>query len=118
MSVFASKKIRWGIGVLMVFALLGSVVFYYQTALAAAQLTITPITWNIIGLDSNKVTDGPNQFPVGARVCNTGDATATNVTSNFVWDNTPSPNYIELRTDSLEAYTGTNAIATLLFAAK
>ncbi len=55
-------------------------------AFAAASLSITPITWNIIGLDSNNVNVGPNHFPVGARVCNTGDAPATNVTSAFVWD--------------------------------
>ena len=49
-------------------------------------LTITPITWGVIGLDSNNVNDGPNLFPVGARVCNTGGDPATNVTSTFVWD--------------------------------
>jgi uncharacterized repeat protein (TIGR01451 family) len=54
-------------------------------ALADASLTIIPITWNVIGLDSNDVNVGPNHFPVGARVCNTGDAPATNVTSAFVW---------------------------------
>ncbi len=53
---------------------------------AAANLTISPLTWNIVGLDSNNVNAGPNHFPVGARVCNTGDAPATNVTSAFVWD--------------------------------
>jgi uncharacterized repeat protein (TIGR01451 family) len=56
------------------------------SAFADASLSITPITWNIIGLDSNNVNVGPNHFPVGARVCNTGDAPATNVTSAFVWD--------------------------------
>src|SRR5688572_21183620 len=56
------------------------------TVRAAAQLTIEPITWNIIGLDSNTPATGPSSFPVGARVCNTGDATATNLVSNFVWD--------------------------------
>src|SRR5829696_3099749 len=55
-------------------------------ASAAASLSVTPITWNVIGLDSNNVNVGPNHFPVGARVCNTGDAAATNVTSTFVWD--------------------------------
>ncbi|GGN38081.1 hypothetical protein [Deinococcus daejeonensis] len=55
-------------------------------ALAAATLQITPLTWNVIGLDSNKVTQGPNTFPVGARVCNVGDAVATGVTAQFVWD--------------------------------
>ena len=53
---------------------------------AFAAITITPVTWNVIGLDSNKTTDGPNLFPVGARVCNTGAAAVTNVTANFVWD--------------------------------
>ena len=53
---------------------------------AAAALTVTPITWNIVGLDSNNVNVGPNHFPIGARVCNTGDTAATNVTATFVWD--------------------------------
>ena len=35
----------------------------------AVTLTVTPVTWNIIGLDSNKPTTGPKFFPVGARVC-------------------------------------------------
>lgn len=38
--------------------------------LATAQ-TITPITWNVVGLDSNNVSVGPNVFPVGVRICNT-----------------------------------------------
>jgi protoporphyrinogen oxidase len=38
---------------------------------AAGNLTITTITWNVIGLDRQDVFTGPNQFPVGARVCNT-----------------------------------------------
>src|SRR4051812_39569415 len=53
---------------------------------AQAQLSITPTTWNVIGLDSNKVNDGPNVFPVGARVCNTSGAALNNVTANFIWD--------------------------------
>ena len=57
-------------------------------ASAATTLTVTPITWNIIGLDSNNVNVGPNQFPVGARVCNIGAAVATNVVATFVWDST------------------------------
>jgi hypothetical protein len=56
--------------------------------LFAANLTITPITWNVIGLDSNKTSTGPDTFLVGARVANTGDATATNVVTNLVWDST------------------------------
>src|SRR5688500_17253566 len=53
---------------------------------AVTTLTVTPLTWNIIGLDSNNVSVGPNTFPVGARVCNTGAAVAVNVAATFVWD--------------------------------
>ena len=55
-------------------------------ALAAPILTISPITWDVIGLDSNDPTDGPNVYPVAAEVCNTGDMTATGLTTTFVWD--------------------------------
>ena len=77
---------------------------------AATSLTVTPIAWNVIGLDSNKVTVGPNHFPVGARVCNTGGSTATNVLASFVWDTTPSPTYINIRPGT---YTTLPAIASL-----
>jgi LPXTG-site transpeptidase (sortase) family protein len=70
---------------------------------AAAQLTVTPLTWNIIGLDSNNVNTGPNLFPVGARVCNSGPDPATNVTSAFNW--TSSDTYINLRAGSNASYT-------------
>lgn len=55
---------------------------------AQAQLTIKTVTWDIIGLDSNNVSIGPNSFQVGSRVCNTGGATLNNVVGNFVWDST------------------------------
>lgn len=76
---------------------------------AQAILTIKPITWNIIGLDSNNVNIGPNKFPVGIRVCNTGTTSATNVTATFVWDDglnkyTGDP-YINLRAGSLDTIT-------------
>jgi len=64
-------------------------------ARAAASLSVTPITWNIIGLDSNNVNVGPNHFPIGVRVCNTGDSAATNVSASFVWDSANS--YINIR---------------------
>ena len=57
-------------------------------AAAAASLTITSTTWDIVGLDSNKpsVSNGrPNEFPIGAKVCNTGDAPATSVQAAFAW---------------------------------
>ncbi|MBK6750325.1 MAG: carboxypeptidase regulatory-like domain-containing protein [Pyrinomonadaceae bacterium] len=61
-------------------------------------LTITPITWGVVGLDSNNLTVGPNHFPVGARVCNTGGDPAVNVASTFVWDTANA--LINLRTGS------------------
>ena len=60
--------------------------FAASSARAAATLTVTRITWNVVGLDSNKVTDGPNQFPVGMRVCNSGSTASTNTVATFTWD--------------------------------
>ena len=34
---------------------------------AIAALSITPLTWNVVGLDSNNVSVGPNLFPIGGR---------------------------------------------------
>jgi hypothetical protein len=67
---------------------------------ASAQpfLTVTPITWDVVGLDSNDVNVGPNNFPVGAEVCNNGDAAATNLNFAFAWVTT-DPN-INLRPGS------------------
>ena len=53
---------------------------------ARAGLTIQPTTWDVVGLDSNDTTVGPDRFPTGGRVCNTGAATVTNVSATFVWD--------------------------------
>jgi uncharacterized repeat protein (TIGR01451 family) len=82
-------------------------------ARAAANLTIQPITWNVIGLDSNNVNAGPEFFPVGVRVCNNGDAAAANVTSAFIWDNPTDTSYINLADDSLSTYSGSRAVASL-----
>jgi LPXTG-site transpeptidase (sortase) family protein len=68
---------------------------------ALTTLTVTPLTWNIIGLDSNNVNVGPNHFPVGARVCNTGGEAATNVTASFQWDSADP--YISLRAGTLSS---------------
>ncbi|MEY2958043.1 MAG: hypothetical protein RLZZ01_611, partial [Actinomycetota bacterium] len=50
------------------------------------ELTVESLTWDVIGLDSNDETDGPNVFPLGQRVCNVGDAPATGVEATLVWD--------------------------------
>ena len=62
-----------------------------------AALTVTPVTWDVIGLDSNAPASGPRYFPVGARVCS--NVATTNVSTTFVWDSA-NP-YIGLRPGSL-----------------
>jgi LPXTG-site transpeptidase (sortase) family protein len=74
-----------------------------QSAGAAPNLTVIPITWNVIGLDSNNVNVGPNNFPVGVRVCNMGDEPATNVQADFVWDSANA--LINLRPGSFDPIT-------------
>jgi hypothetical protein len=64
---------------------------------ALAELTITPLAWNIVGLDSNSPTAGPKNFPVGARVCS--NVLTTDVEVNFVWDSANAN--INLRPGSL-----------------
>ena len=56
----------------------------WQTA--HASLSVTPATWNVVGLDSNNVNAGPNSYLVGVLVCNTGGAAVTNLTGTLVWD--------------------------------
>jgi len=82
------RALRTGLSGLLTLLLgVGSLSLMASPASAAPALSITPITWNVVGLDSNKpTTDGPDTFASGARVCNTGNATATNVISNYVWD--------------------------------
>src|SRR2546423_4429648 len=53
---------------------------------AHAQLTITPSSWNVIGLDSNNVNSGPDTFVVGARIRNVGAVAVTNIVGTFTWD--------------------------------
>jgi LPXTG-site transpeptidase (sortase) family protein len=69
-----------------------------NAALTLGDLIITPLTWNVIGLDSNDPTVGPDTFPVGARLCNNGDSPALNVQAAFVWDG--SHDYVDLRSGS------------------
>ncbi|MFV9675224.1 MAG: hypothetical protein ACNYZI_07580, partial [Anaerolineales bacterium] len=54
---------------------------------ADAILTVEPITWNVIGLDSNNVDVGPDNFPVGIQACNPGSSTTSvnNISATFNW---------------------------------
>ncbi|HML41039.1 MAG TPA: sortase [Bellilinea sp.] len=81
-----------------------------QPVNAAAELTVTPITWNVVGLDSNNVSVGPNIFPVGARVCNTGDSPATNVTATFAWLETTNQANIYSRAGTASTYTSSSSL--------
>jgi hypothetical protein len=62
--------LRFALPVVLIVGLFVSLFHPQSNASAAAVLTISPLTWNVIGLDSNNVNVGPNNFPVGARVCN------------------------------------------------
>jgi len=55
---------------------------------AYAGLTVTPVSWNVVGLDSNNPTVGPDTFQVGARVCNTGGTAVNSIVGDFIWDST------------------------------
>ncbi len=56
------------------------------SANAAGGLSVTIVNWPVMGLDSNKpATEGPNQFPMGVKVCNTSLVAATNVRATFNW---------------------------------
>lgn len=99
------------VSLISIFTIVLSLLHPATSVQAAATLTIAPLTWNVVGLDSNNVNVGPNNFPVGARVCNTGDTPAINVTSTFVWDS--SDLYIYLRPESLTSFSDLTALASL-----
>ncbi|HWS72570.1 MAG TPA: hypothetical protein VN605_10675, partial [Thermoanaerobaculia bacterium] len=70
-------------------------------AQAATTLTVTPLTWNTVGLDSNSPATGPANFPVGARVCSS--VATANVSVNFIWDSANA--FVDLRAGSLSTIT-------------
>ena len=73
-----------------VIALLLAFVGVGGTATAAAGLTITPIEWNVVGLDSNNPADGPHSFSNGVSVCNTGSTDVPDLVTTWVWDSPSS----------------------------
>jgi len=68
---------------------------------ATATLTVGPITWNVVGLDSNSPTAGPNHFPVGARICS--NVATAGVSVVWSWDSANAN--INLRPGSLSTIT-------------
>lgn len=85
-----SRLLRWLTGA-------AAALFICGTAMAQS---ITPITWNVVGLDSNNVATGPNVFPIGARICNNTASATTGTTwqAKFNWVTTSS--YITLTSPS------------------
>src|SRR5215212_6662267 len=79
-----SRLYAWAFA-LAVVAVLGSGALVPAARSAAGPLTATPITWGVLGLDSNNVNTGPNVFPVGVRVCNTGSDAVSGVAGSWLW---------------------------------
>lgn len=67
-------------------ALLVGIIWTAAPAQAAVGFSVTPLTWDVIGLDSNDVTKGPNDYEVGIRGCNTGTTNATTTIATLTWD--------------------------------
>jgi len=72
-----------------------------------AGLTITPVSWNVIGLDSNNPSVGPDTYQIGARVCNTGGTAVSNLVGTFVWDS--SNTFVNLSGSNPVTFTSLNA---------
>jgi uncharacterized repeat protein (TIGR01451 family) len=72
-------------------------------AMAATTLSIDPppVSWNIIGLDSNSPATGPHLFPVGTRVCSS--VATTNVSVSMFFDSANS--FVDFRAGSLSTIT-------------
>lgn len=96
--------------------------FLLPAQAAGVQLAIEPITWDFVGLDSNKPeSQGPDTYVVGARVCNlSATEDAINVTTRFFKDGVDN-GYTFIRLtggdtyffDRIPANTGTNSTDTL-----
>jgi uncharacterized repeat protein (TIGR01451 family) len=74
------------IALLVRVCLLGLLIGVGSVQAAYAGLTVTPTSWNVVGLDSNNPNIGPDTYQIGARVCNTGGTAVTNIVGDFVWD--------------------------------
>ena len=83
---FKPSRVRLNVLVRRVFLL--ALFFVCGVQSAYAGLTVTPVSWNVVGLDSNNPTIGPDTFQIGARVCNTGGTAVSNVVGDFIWDST------------------------------
>ncbi len=102
------RGVRQILAVLFIVSIGASLFTQQQTAFALPSYSMTPLTWNVIGLDSNDQTVGPANYPVGVRLCNSADA-ATNLTATFHWEDALDPftgdPYINLRDGSDQVLT-------------
>ena len=88
----------------------GIVLLLTNASAAFAALTVTPITWDIIGLDSNRPTSGPKYFPVGARICT--DQVETSVTATFkLLTSKTATNYINAEGETTLTFAPVGGIA-------
>jgi len=76
-----TTRIRTLASVILIAGLFLSVSAHAATTLSFGP---TPISWNVVGLDSNSPTSGPRFFPLGARVCSS--VATTNVSVTHAWD--------------------------------
>jgi len=91
--MFYKQKLQGRKILLILFVLF---LFITVTVFAQSDLSITTITWNVIGFDHNKPkTSGPDTYPVGVRIVNNGTETANNILASFIWDNYNK--YIDLK---------------------
>src|SRR5260370_6451644 len=89
MRLRASKLLRNRLSTIFMRLFLMSLVLgVWGVHRAYAGLTVTPTSWNVVGLDSNNTSTGPDTFEIGARVCNTGGTAVTNIVGDFIWDST------------------------------
>ncbi len=68
---------------------LGLLVFRRRRG-AIISLTVEPITWDVIGLDSNAPTAGPKYFPVGVRITNTSGSPIRRIDGNLQLGSEPA----------------------------
>lgn len=65
--------------------------WWTPSASAAASLTIEPLTWDFVGLDSNNPSVGPDEYLIGARVCNIGSQAAKDIQIQFIREGSYNP---------------------------
>src|SRR6266404_230843 len=112
MRLRASKLLRNRLSTIFMRLFLMSLVLgVWGVQRAYAGLTVTPTSWNVVGLDSNNTSTGPNTFEIGARVCKTGGTAVSNIVGNFVWDSSNS--YLNLSGTSPLTVSSLNAGACI-----